>query len=100
MITQVERHAPGFRDTVQAVHVHHPELMARRGNWPGAHPMHLDITPDQLALLRPVPALAGHTVPGVSHLVTCGASTAPTGGIAGVSGKAAAQRLLEALARS
>ena len=100
MITQVERHAPGFRDTVQAVHVHHPELMARRGNWPGAHPMYLDITPDQLALLRPVPALAGHTVPGVSHLVTCGASTAPTGGIAGASGKAAAQRLLEALARS
>lgn len=100
MITQVEQHAPGFRHTVQAVHVHHPELMARRGNWPGAHPMYLDITPDQLALLRPVPALAGHTVPGVSHLVTCGASTAPTGGIAGASGKAAAQRLLEALARS
>ncbi len=100
MINQVERRAPGFRDTVQAMHVHHPELMAERGNWPGAHPMHLDITPDQLALLRPIPALAGHTVPGLGRLVIAGASTAPMGGIAGAPGKAAALALLTRLDRS
>ena len=39
---------------------------------------------------------SGHTVPGVADLYTCGASTAPVGGIAGSSGKAAALELLKA----
>ena len=99
MIAQVEKRAPGFRGTIRGMHVHHPELMARHGHWPGAHPMHLDITPDQLALLRPVPALAGHLVPGVDRLAIAGASTAPTGGVAGTSGKAAALALLARLGR-
>ena len=63
---------------------------------PGAHPMQLDISLDQLALLRPTRRLSGRTVPGVSGLFTCGASTAPVGGIAGSSGKAAALELLKA----
>ena len=40
--------------------------------------------------------LSAHTVPGVAGLYTCGASTAPVGGIAGSSGKAAALELLKA----
>ena len=39
---------------------------------------------------------SGHSVSGVSGLFTCGASTAPVGGIAGSSGKAAALQLLKA----
>jgi phytoene dehydrogenase-like protein len=39
---------------------------------------------------------SGHIVPGVSGLFTCGASTAPAGGIAGSSGKAAALQLVKA----
>jgi phytoene dehydrogenase-like protein len=35
-------------------------------------------------------AIPDHTVPGVTGLFTCGASTAPVGGISGSSGKAAA----------
>jgi phytoene dehydrogenase-like protein len=97
MVEQVEQHAPGFRASVQARTVRTPELMARELRWPGAHPMHLDISLDQLAFLRPTRRLADHTVPGVDNVVTCGASTAPVGGIAGSSGKAAALRLLDRL---
>jgi phytoene dehydrogenase-like protein len=97
MVAQVEEHAPGFTASVTARTVRTPELMARELRWPGAHPMHLDISLDQLAFLRPTRRLADHTVPGVANLVTCGASTAPVGGIAGSSGKAAALRLLDRL---
>jgi phytoene dehydrogenase-like protein len=95
MVEQVEQHAPGFRDSIRARVVRTPPLMAQELRWPGAHPMHLDISLDQLAFLRPTRRLAGHRVPGVAGLFTCGASTAPVGGIAGSSGKAAALELLK-----
>jgi len=94
MVEQVEQHAPGFRASIRARAVRTPTLMARELRWPGAHPMHLDISLDQLAFLRPTRRLADHTVPGVAGLYTCGASTAPVGGIAGSSGKHAALQLL------
>ena len=96
MIRQVEQHAPGFTDSILARTVRTPTLMAQELRWPGAHPMHLDISLDQLAFLRPTRRLSGHTVPGVAGLFTCGASTGPVGGIAGSSGKAAALALLKA----
>ena len=95
MVEQVEQHAPGFRDSIRARVVRTPTLMAQELRWPGAHPMHLDISLDQLAFLRPTRRLAGHRVPGVAGLFTCGASTAPVGGISGSSGKAAALELLK-----
>ena len=94
MVEQVERRAPGFRASVRERVVRTPELMARELRWPGAHPMHLDISLDQLAFLRPTRRLSDHRVPGVPNVFTCGASTAPVGGIAGSSGKAAALQLL------
>lgn len=93
MIDAVERHAPGFRASIRGLHLRTPERMAAELRWP-AHPMHLDISLDQLAFLRPTRALSDHAVPGVAGLFTCGAGTAPVGGIAGSSGKAAARRLL------
>ncbi len=96
MVEQVEQHAPGFRDSIRARTVRTPTFAAQELRWPGAHPMFLDISLDQLAFLRPTRRLAGHTVPGVPGLYTCGASTAPVGGIAGSSGKAAALQLLKA----
>ncbi len=97
MVAQVEAHAPGFTDSILARTVRTPALMAQELRWPGAHPMHLDISLDQLAFQRPTRRLSGHTVPGVAGLFTCGASTAPVGGIAGSSGKAAALGLLKSL---
>ncbi len=94
MVEQVERVAPGFTSSIRARYVHTPARMAEQLRWPGAHPMHLDISLDQLGPLRPTRALAGHRVPGVAGLFTCGASTGPVGGISGSSGKAAARALL------
>ena len=38
--------------------------------------MHLNISLDQLAFMRPTRRLSAHRVPGVAGLFTCGASTA------------------------
>ena len=94
MVEQVEQHAPGFRANILGRAVRTPTLAAQELRWPGAHPRYLDISLDQLAFLRPTRGLTDHTVPGVTWLCTCGASTAPVGGIRGSSGRAAALRLL------
>ncbi|SFQ53825.1 Phytoene dehydrogenase-related protein [Amycolatopsis arida] len=99
MIDTVEARAPGFRDAILARRLRSPERMARELDWPGAHPMHLDPTLDQLGPLRPVPALGGHRTP-VPGLVISGAGTAPVGGVAGIPGRAAAHALLRAHGRS
>ncbi len=93
MIDQVQTRAPGFRDTIQGIAVRTPQLMAAELRWPGAHPMVLDVTLDQLGLLRPTAALASHRTP-IDGMYISGAGTAPTGGIAGSPGRGAAQALL------
>jgi phytoene dehydrogenase-like protein len=94
LLDQVERRAPGFRDSIVGLSVRTPDRMARELRWPGAHPLHLDVTLDQLGPLRPTAALAGHRVPGVAGLYVTGAGTAPVGGIAGAPGRAAARALV------
>lgn len=94
MLDSMERHAPGFRSTITGMSIRTPADMAAELAWPGAHPMHLDISIDQLAFLRPTRRLGSHRVPGVRRLVVSGAGTAPVGGIAGSPGKAAAKALL------
>ncbi|MGH8909410.1 MAG: phytoene desaturase family protein [Egibacteraceae bacterium] len=93
MIDTVEKRAPGFRGSIQGMSIRTPEQMARELRWPGAHPMHLDITLDQLGWMRPTKALGGHATP-VRGLFISGAGTAPVGGIAGAPGRAAANALL------
>ena len=63
----------------------------RRGRL--GHPMHLDITLDQIGPLRPTPGLGRHRTP-VEGLYVSGAGTSPTGGIAGTPGRMAARALL------
>jgi phytoene dehydrogenase-like protein len=93
MLDQVETRAPGFQDTIQGVAVRTPELMASELRWPGAHPMVLDVTLDQLGLLRPTAGLASHRTP-IDGMYISGAGTAPTGGIAGSPGRGAAQAVI------
>lgn len=99
MLDSMERQAPGFRSTITGLSVRTPERMARELAWPGAHPMHLDISLDQLAFQRPTRLLASHVVPGVDGLFCSGAGTAPVGGIAGSPGRAAARALLASTGR-
>lgn len=93
MIATVEARAPGFRDSIVGTSIRTPEAMAAELRWPGAHPMVLDITLDQLAWMRPTRALASHTTP-VRGLFVSGGGTAPMGGIAGTPGRATAKAVL------
>jgi len=93
MIDSMERHGPGFRDTIVGMSIRTPQLMAEQLDWPGAHPMVLDISLDQLAFLRPTRRLSRHRTP-IDGLFISGGGTAPTGGISGIPGKAAAAALL------
>ena len=93
LLGQVEQRAPGFRDSIQALVVRTPEHMARELRWPGAYPMHLDVTPDQLGPLRPIAALGGNRTPIEGHYVS-GAGSAPVGGIAEIPGRATARAVL------
>lgn len=95
MIATVEARAPGFRDSIVGTAIRTPEDMAAQLRWPGAHPMVLDITLDQLAWMRPTRALATHAVPGVRGLFVSGGGTAPMGGIAGTPGRATAKAVLD-----
>lgn len=93
MIDTVEARAPGFRSTIVGRVIRTPQDMADELRWPGAHPMSLDISLDQLGWLRPTRALSGHHTP-ISGLFITGAGTAPVGGIAGSPGRAAAKAVL------
>ncbi|MDQ2826968.1 MAG: NAD(P)/FAD-dependent oxidoreductase [Actinomycetota bacterium] len=89
----VETRAPGFRSSIVGIATHLPDEMERAGRWPGAHPMYLDLALDQLGPYRPTRRLGRHRTP-VEGLYVSGAGTAPTGGIAGTPGRAAAEALL------
>ncbi|GAC1401887.1 MAG: NAD(P)/FAD-dependent oxidoreductase [Ktedonobacteraceae bacterium] len=89
----VESRAPGFRASIQSVHAYTPLEMEQDGCWPLAHPMHLDLTLDQLGPLRPTRRLGNHRTP-IQNLYISGAGTNPTGGIAGTPGRMTAQALL------
>lgn len=96
MVDTVEARAPGFRASIVGRAIRTPELMARELRWPGAHPMYLDVSLDQLGPLRPTRGLGRHRTP-VTNLVISGAGTAPVGGISGAPGRAAARALLRHL---
>ncbi len=89
----VEARAPGFRSTVQGIATWTPDDMERVERWPGGHPMHLDIAPDQLGPFRPTRALGRWRTP-VQGLYISGAGTNPAGGILGTPGRQAAGALL------
>ena len=90
IVAQVERAAPGFTHTIEAVHVQTPldlerELGLRRGNV-----MHVEMGLDSMFGYRPLPELAGYRTP-VRGLFLTGASTHPGGGVFGASGRTAAR---------
>lgn len=92
-VDRMEAHAPGFRDSIVGVAVRTPETMAAQLSLPGAHPMHLDVTFDQLRPFRPTRALGRQRTP-INGPLLAGAGSAPVGGISGLPGRNAARRLL------
>lgn len=91
-----EVYAPGTRDKVVGELFQHPlwlerELGLRRGNV-----MHLEMSLDQMFMLRPSLEYSGYRGP-LKGLYLTGASTHPGGGIMGASGRNAARVLLKDL---
>ncbi|HEX2913207.1 MAG TPA: NAD(P)/FAD-dependent oxidoreductase [Chloroflexia bacterium] len=93
VLAVMEQRAPGFRDTIIGLEAFTPQEMESLNRWPLGHPMYLDITLDQLGLMRPTRRLSSHRTP-IAGLFISGAGTAPVGGIAGTPGKRAAAALL------
>jgi phytoene dehydrogenase-like protein len=91
---QIERHAPGFPDSVLAVESLGPQDIERHFGMRGGHWHHVDIALDQFFMTRPVPGFAQYRTP-VEGLYLCGAGTHPGGGITGTNGFNAAGEVLK-----
>ncbi|MBL1077787.1 NAD(P)/FAD-dependent oxidoreductase [Nocardia sp. 2] len=90
IIGEVDRHAPGFADTVLHRHVQTPADLEREMGLLGGNVMHVEMSLDQMFMWRPLPELAGQRVPGAPGLYLTGASTHPGGGVSGASGRSVA----------
>ncbi|RPA63447.1 NAD(P)/FAD-dependent oxidoreductase [Gordonia oryzae] len=97
MVAEVERHAPGFADAIELRHVQNPQALESELALIGGNIMHVEMTIDQMFMLRPHPDLSGHEVPGADGILLAGASTHPGGGVTGASGRIAGKA---AIARS
>jgi phytoene dehydrogenase-like protein len=94
LITAVDRHAPGFADSVQRLYVQTPLALERELSLPRGNVMHVEMGLASMFAFRPTPALSGYRVPGLSGLYLAGASTHPGGGVSGNSGRSSARVLL------
>jgi phytoene dehydrogenase-like protein len=90
LVEAVDRVAPGFASSVEHMHVQTPLDLERELGLRNGQVMHVEMAFDQMFMWRPMPELAGYTLPGVEGLYLCGASTHPGGGVFGASGRSAA----------
>ncbi|MDQ2635566.1 MAG: NAD(P)/FAD-dependent oxidoreductase [Actinomycetota bacterium] len=96
VINQIERFAPGFRDTIVETHVRNvPQMAAYNANYVGGDIGAGANTFSQIAF-RPRPALNPYTV-GVPGVYLCSAATPPGPGVHGMGGFNAAETALARL---
>jgi len=92
---QIERFAPGFRDTILAAHTHHSlQMQAHNPNYIGGDVVG-GMTDWRQLLTRPVARLNPYATPN-PRLFLCSASTPPAGGVHGMCGYHAARAALAA----
>jgi phytoene dehydrogenase-like protein len=89
----LERVAPGLRSCMVAAEVLTPVDVEREFRSRGGHWHHGDLAFDQILMVRPVPGAAQYRTP-VDGLFLCGAGCHPGGGVMGIAGRNAAQRVL------
>jgi phytoene dehydrogenase-like protein len=93
VIALIESYSPGFADQVVASELLTPADIEREFNVTGGHWHHGEMTIDQSFMMRPVHGAAQYDTP-VEGLFLCGAAAHPGGGITGLPGHNAAQRIL------
>ncbi len=91
-----EAYAPGTKASVVGTLFQHPLWLERELGLYHGNVMHLEMSIDQMFMLRPFLGSAGYKAP-LKGLYLTGASTHPGGGIMGASGRNAARVLLKDL---
>jgi phytoene dehydrogenase-like protein len=99
VISILERHAPGLRRLITAVHIQTPLDLERRLGLPEGDIYHGQMGLDQLLVLRPVPGSARYRTP-VEQLFLCGAGSHPGGGVTGAPGYNAAREVIRFLRKT
>jgi phytoene dehydrogenase-like protein len=99
MLDTLVQYAPNVKDAVIGRLVEHPLYLERTLGLLRGNVMHLDMSVDQMFLLRPALTLSNYRGP-LPGLYLTGASTHPGGGIMGAAGRNAAATLLHELSRS
>jgi len=89
----VERHAPGFKNSVSARQVLTPSDLEEMFGLTGGNIFQGAMSLDHLFMFRPAPGYAGYRMP-VKGLYLCGSAAHPGGGVMGASGLNAAREML------
>jgi phytoene dehydrogenase-like protein len=98
MLDKLAEYAPNVREAVIDRLVEHPLYLERELGLLRGNVMHLEMSINQMFMLRPAIGMASYRGP-LKGLYLTGASTHPGGGIMGASGRNAAQTLLKDLSR-
>ncbi len=94
-----ESYAPGTRASVVGQLFQHPLWLERELGLLRGNVMHLEMSLDQMFMMRPLPGMSGYRTH-LDGLYITGASTHPGGGIMGASGRNAARVILKDLHKS
>ena len=93
IIETISAYAPGLEQKIIAREFLSPVDIENRFGVSGGHWHHGELALDQFFMLRPVPGAAQYDTP-VAGLYLCGAGSHPGGGVMGVAGMNAANRLI------
>ena len=93
MLAKLAEYAPNVQDAVIDQLVEHPLFLERELGLLRGNVMHLEMSIDQMFMLRPALTLAHYRTP-LKALYLTGASTHPGGGIMGAAGRNAAMTVL------
>lgn len=93
VIDTIEQYAPGFSQQIVAQEMLTPVDIESQYHIAGGHWHHGEMAIDQLFMLRPIYGAAQYDTP-IDGLFLCGAATHPGGGVTGIPGHNAAQRII------
>jgi phytoene dehydrogenase-like protein len=93
VIDVIEQYAPGFSAQIVAHELLTPVDIETQYHLSGGHWHHGEMAIDQLFMLRPVHGAAQYDTP-IEGLYLCGAAAHPGGGLTGLPGRNAAQRIM------
>lgn len=93
IIDLIGEYAPGFSELVLARELLTPADIESQYHIEGGHWHHGEMTIDQSFMMRPVHGAAQYDTP-IDGLFLCGAAAHPGGGVSGIPGHNAAQRIL------